>query len=190
MKRTRWIASAAAAALVLVSWAAAQTHGVPEDFTAVAIANDELGAGAGRIDIRITRWSTDAERQRLVTTLREKGPRAALDALIDMRPVGTIKTPDSLAYDLRYAHQTPLEEGGRQIVFATDRPIGFWEAANRPRTIEYPFVVGQMQIGPDNEGKGTLSYAAKVRAYGDIIELENFSISPIMLTKITAQQQR
>ncbi len=87
----------------------AQTRGVPEDFTAVAIANNNLASGAGTVLISVDRWSTDAERDRLVAVLREKGPRALLDALQDIRSVGRIRTPDSLGYDLHYAYQTPAE---------------------------------------------------------------------------------
>jgi hypothetical protein len=175
------------AILALVSsGASGQTHGQPEDFTAIAIANDNLGSGAGTVLISIDRWSTDTERATLVTTLREKGPRALLDRLQDVRSVGRIRSPDSLGYDLRYAHQAKAEDGGRRIVIVTDRPIGFWEAWANARSVEYPFTVIQMQIGPDGTGKGTMSVATKVRAYGDIIELENFSSAPVMLTEIKA----
>jgi hypothetical protein len=140
--------------------------------------------GAGTVLIKVTRWSTEAERSRLLQALTTKGQDKLLDELQDMKSVGTIRTPDSLAYDLRYAHQQPGEDGGRQIVLATDRPIGFWEAANRPRTIQYPFTVIQMQIGTEGKGKGTLSYATKIIARKNAIELENFSTQPIMLTDI------
>jgi hypothetical protein len=187
--RTRLSAAAILIAVIIGGAAASgQTQGEKEDFTATAIANDEFGAGAGTVLISVTRWSTEAERTRLVNTLRTKGSNALLDELQDMRPVGTIRTPDTLAYDLRYAHETKGPDGERQIVLATDRPIGFWEAANRPRTVDYPFVVIQMQIGRDGKGKGTLSYATKIRAYANIIELENFSIAPIMLTEIESRK--
>jgi hypothetical protein len=183
---TRLLTAAAhvAAVFVCIAGLAAQTHGVKEEFTAVAIASDEFGSGAGTVLIRIDRWSTEAERTRLVNTLQQKGSRALLDELSDARPVGTIRTPDSLAYDLRYAHETKGADGIRQIVIATDRPIGFWEAANSSRTLDYPFTVIQMQIGPGGKGKGTMSYATRIRAYGKVIELENFSTAPIMLTDI------
>ena len=187
--RTRSPAAAVIIAVLIAGVSASsQTQGVREDFTATAIANDEFGSGAGTVLLQVTRWSTEAERTRLVNTLRTKGSNALLEELSDMRSVGTIRTPDTLAYDLRYAHETKGPEGERQIVLATDRPIGFWEAANRPRTIDYPFVVIQMQIGRDGKGKGTLSYATKIRAYGNIIELENFSIAPIMLTQIESRK--
>ena len=180
------------AALVLASApiTTAQTKGEPEDFTAVAIANNNLTSGAGTVLMSVDRWSTDAERDRLVTILREKGPRALLDALQDTPSVGRIRTPDSLGYDLHYAYQMPAEDGGRQIVIATDRPIGFWEAWNNGRSVEYPFTVIQMRIGPDGRGTGTMSIATKIRAYGNIIELEDFATAPVMLTEIRSNRDR
>jgi hypothetical protein len=168
--------------------AGAQTNGEPEEFTAVAIVNNNLASGAGTVLMRVTRWSTESERDRLIGTLKAKGPDKLLDELQHMKSVGTIRTPDSLGYDLRYAHQRPAEDGGRQIVLATDRPIGFWEAAHQPRTIQYPFTVIQMQIGADGRGKGTLSYATKVTAHGNTIELENFATQPVMLTEVKAEK--
>jgi hypothetical protein len=170
--------------------AAAQTNGEREEFTAVAIVNNNLASGAGTVLMRVTRWSTEAERARLISTLKSQGPDKLLDELKDMQPVGTIRTPDSLAYDLRYAHQSPAPDGGRQIVLATDRPIGFWEASHQPRTIQYPFTVIQMQIGADGRGKGTLSYATKITAHGNVIELENFATQPVMLTDIKAEKSK
>ena len=164
-----------------------QTLGQKERFTAVAIVNNNLGSGAGVVQIDITRWSAQSERTELLNVLKKSGAEKLLDALQDMRPVGTIKTPDSLGYDLRYANQTSLPEGGRRIVLATDRPIGFWEATHRPRTIDYPFTVIQMEIDRNGEGKGTLSYATKIIPQGDTIVLENFATQPVMLTQIKSE---
>ena len=168
----------------------AQTIGQPEEFSATAIVNNNLRAGAGRVIMRVTRWSSEAERGRLTRALMTKGADKLLDDLRDMKSVGTIRTPDSLGYDLRYAYQEPGEDGGRRVVLATDRPINFWEAVNQPRTIDYPFTVIQMQIGQDGEGKGTMSYATKIIARGNTIELENFASAPVMLNDIKAKAIR
>jgi hypothetical protein len=165
----------------------AQTHGQPQEFTATAIVNNNLGAGMGRVIMRVTRWSTEAERGQLSRALLKSGPASLLESLRDQKSVGTIRTPDSLGYDLRYAHEEPGEDGGRRVVIATDRPIGFWEARNQPRTIDYPFTVIQMQIDKSGEGKGTMSYATKIIARGNTIELENFASSPVMLSDIRAK---
>jgi hypothetical protein len=183
------LACACAALLTaIVPRVRAQTLGEPEDFTAIAIVNNNLASGAGTVLMRVTRWSTEAERNKLIQVLQKDGAETLLDELQEMRSVGTIRTPDTLAYDLRYAHQRPGADGGRQIVLATDRPIGFWEAVHRPRTIQYPFTVIQMQIGADGEGKGTLSVATKIIARGDVIELENFATRPVMLTEIKSEK--
>jgi hypothetical protein len=189
MKTTlRALAGALLIALPFGAPTAAQSNFEPEEFTAIAIVNNNLGSGAGTVIMRIDRWSSDADRMMLVDTLLEKGPARLLYRLRDARSVGIIRTPDSLGYDLRYAQQTRDEDGGRRIVIATDRPIGFWEQRNQPRTIDYPFTVIQMQIGADGEGKGTMSYATRIRAKGNTIELENFSTSPVMLTRVVARK--
>jgi hypothetical protein len=186
--RTR-IAIAAALAIAWTSAAGeAQTSGAKESFTAIAIVNNNLGSGAGTVYIDVTRWSTPAEREKLVTVLRRDGANGLLDELRDSRSTGTIRTPDSLAYDLRFAYQAPTEDGGRRIILATDRPIGFWEAWSRSRTLDYPFTVIQLQIGSDGDGKGTMSIATKILAYGNTIELENFATSPVMLTEVQARR--
>lgn len=176
-------AAAGAAGLV------AQTNGQPEEFNAIAIQNNNLGSGADRVIIRVERWSTEAQRTQLAAAL-QKGAGTLLDALQDQKSVGTIRTPDSLGYDLRYAHQEPGEDGGRRVVIATDRPISFWEARNQPRTIDYPFTVIQLEIDKNGEGKGTMSYATKVMPRGNMIVLENFATAPIMLREVRARPIR
>src|SRR5438105_2000459 len=131
----------------------AQTSGQPERFTATAVSTSpQYGTGAQTVEINVNRWSSPSDRERLVAALM-KSPDELLKQLQKTKPVGTIRTPDSLGYDLRYASQTPLPDGGRSIVIATDRPIGFWEATHQPRSIDYPFTVIQMNL--DRNGMGS-----------------------------------
>ena len=176
-------------AIVAGGGVSAQSNAQPEEFTATAIVNNNLRAGAGRVIVRVERWSSEAERDRLTAALA-KGPDTLLETLRDMKSVGTIRTPDSLGYDLRYAHQQPGQDGGRQVVIATDRPIGFWEAANQPRTINYPFTVIQMELDKSGEGKGTMSVATKIIQRHNTVELENFESAPVMLNDIRAKAIR
>jgi hypothetical protein len=188
MKRRQF--SLAAVLLVLLAMVTyAQTNGQPERFTANAISiSPQYGTGQQVVEITINRWSPPSERERLVTALRVKGSDELLKQLQKNRPVGRIRTPDSLGYDLRYAQQTPLPEGGRMIVIATDRPIGFWEATRRPRSFDYPFTVIQMKLDREGNGSGTLSYATRIVAHeNNVIELEDFATQPIMLNNIHAQ---
>jgi hypothetical protein len=190
MKKTlRLLTLAFAASSIGVAIVIAQTHGQPEKFTAFAVNLDGTAvapAGASVVDIVVERYSTDAERDRLLNILMAKGPEKLLDTLQSLPRVGYIRTPNSLAYDLHYARKTPMDEGGERIVLVTDRYIGFWEAANRPRTIDYPFTVIELRLNRDGEGEGKMSIATKItvdREHSQI-ELENYGAQPVLLTTV------
>ena len=106
-----------ALALAGVVSAAAQTasNSPRERFTAVAVNNSTTGrAGATPVDITISQWTSEADRDKLMTLFKEKGEKALLSALQDQKPVGTINTPGNVAYDLRYAREMTTAEGQRR----------------------------------------------------------------------------
>jgi len=159
----------------------------PEHFTAFAVDMSNTaraGNNSTTVDIVVNRWSSDADRDRLVKILQEKGQDALLNALQSLPVVGYITTPGSLRYDLHFARQRPAPEGGRSVVLATDRYITGWEAINRPRTIDYPFTLIQLQLDRNDQGVGKLSIATKITAHGETIELENFSSEPVRLNQV------
>lgn len=179
------------AALGLTAAFLSTSHGVSaqnakEEFTAWAINMEGVpGRSTTTVDITIERWSTDAERQLLIDALKEKGQDGLLRALQKLPRVGRMRTPDSIGYDLHYARQNPLDEGGRQIVIATDRPIGFWEARNRPRSIDYPFTVIELRLNKDGVGEGKMLPGTKI--YIDRknnLVLENYGTQPVRLTEV------
>src|SRR5689334_25238209 len=53
---------------------------------------------AGVVDIGITRWSTEAERDALLNTLKEKGSTALLNELTKQPESGFIKMPNTLGW--------------------------------------------------------------------------------------------
>ena len=99
--------------------------------------------------------------------------------------MGYIRTPNTLAWDLRYARQSPLPDGGRRIVLATDRPIGFAEACNQPRTMDYPFTIVQVQLDKNDEGVGKILAGTKIFIDKDKnLILENYGQQPIRFNEI------
>ncbi len=162
---------------------------LPQEFTAIAanLSNIDVGPTTQVVEIEITRWSTDAERDRLFATLRDKGEKAALDELRDLPKVGNIRTPTSLAYDLHFARQVPWGDGGRKITLATDRYIGFAEFANQSRSLDYPFTLIDLNLNNEGQGEGSLSVATRVMATGDMLVLENLADRPIMLKNVKRQ---
>lgn len=168
--------------------AGAQTHGQPEHFSANAI---DLNSGrTGPIDISVTRWSTDAERTQLQQVLFKKGQDALLEALRDMRSVGRIYSPGSIGYDLRFAQQRSLPEGGREIILATDRPMSFREIINQPISAQYPFTWIQFTMKKDGTGEGKLAVAARIigEEADQLIEVQDFAIHPVRLQNIRARK--
>jgi hypothetical protein len=163
---------------------------VKETFTAFAI-NMNSGPKTATLDISIERWSTDAERDALLSILVEekdvnKANQALLKALQKMPKAGYIRTPQTLAWDIRYARQNPLPEGGRQIVVGTDRPIGFREARNQPRSMDYPFTVLELRLNKEDKGEGKMLTGTKL--YIDpktkSLVLENYAQQPVRLNEI------
>jgi hypothetical protein len=72
----------------------------------------------------------------------------------------------------------------------TDRRIGFWEATNRPRTIDYPFTVIELHVNRDGEGEGKMSVATKIipDKENNIVTLENYGAQPVLLTNIRREK--
>jgi hypothetical protein len=160
--------------------AAKQTKGEPERFTALAVAMGTPGrTGSGTVEMQVDRWSTDEEREKLLTVL-QKLPR-----------VGYIRTPNSIGYDLHYARKSEMPDGAERVIIATDRRIGFWEATNRPRSIDYPFTLVEMHIAPNGEGEGKMSIATKITTDNDgkTIVLEDYQSQPVMLTTVKREKK-
>jgi hypothetical protein len=190
----RWGGLALAAMLSLSSSSVsveAQSRQPIERLLATSVNMSNVGsANAGRIEMVIERWSSQRERDELIATLKDKGPDALLAKLQKMPRVGYIRDANggSVGWDLHFARERKLEDGGRQIVLATDRPISAWEAFNRPRSADYEFTLADIRFNGDGKGVGKLAVAAKITSNPKTgaIEIENFSSEPVRLTDVTS----
>jgi len=160
-----------------------------ETFTCFAAS---LGTGRSSvIDITINRWSTDQEREMLLTRLQEFGQDKLLAALEKIRPpVGYMRTPNSIGYDLYYARNNPQPDGSRKVVLATNRRVSFREAANNARSMEYQFTLIELHLDKSGKGEGKLVPAAKVSwdTKEKKIEIENYNALPVDLVNVTAKK--
>jgi len=191
MRSVRLLAAAAVLCWTAVpavhGQAQAQLDPVPLHLTAFAVNMSNIAPGtSAMVDIKINQWSTEATRTKLINTFVEKGPNKLLDALQDQKPIGYIKLPNTLGYDLRFARETPLEDGGRRILIVTDRYITQWEAMNQPRTMDYPFTLIEIHLNKNGTGEGKLSVATKItlNKKDNVVELENYSSEPVRLNQI------
>src|SRR5579872_317547 len=138
----------------------AQTNGTPVRYTAAAF-NLDRGT-AGNVEIVVDRWSTDAQRDRLIDALRESGEERLLSVLQNLPRMGYFRAPNSVGIDIHFAHRAPLPDGGQRVTLMTDRWIGFWEAENQPPSIDYPFTMIELRLNAEGEGEGTLSRATRL----------------------------
>ena len=177
----------AAAAFSVASHA--QTMGAPEHYVASAV--DMNRGAAGTIEIAVNRWSSDKDRDKLMSVMMDKGPEKLLDALQDMPRMGYFRAPGNLGWDIHFARKMPLPDGGERVVLVTDRRISFREARNMPRSIDYPFTVIELRLNGDGEGEGKMSLATKIVAdkENNIVTLENYDISPVMLTSVKREKR-
>lgn len=158
-----------------------------------AFAVNITGAGrerAGMLEIAIERWSTDEERDRLCAILMESGADALLSALQKAKPrAGYIRTSSSLGWDIHYAREEPVGDGGRRVIIATDRPMRLWELWNQPRSVDYDFMLAEIRLNKDGRGEGKLATAAKISwdAGTNTIEIENYGIEPVWLTEVQVE---
>jgi hypothetical protein len=142
---------------------------------------------AGTVDIGITRWSTEAEREALIATLKEKGSTALLDALTKQPEAGFIKMPNTLGWTLYYARKTDLPDGGQRIVIATNRRLGFGEVSQQRRSADYDFTLVEIHFPKGGgKGEGKMVPAAKVTWDKETnqIDIENYQAMPVQLKNV------
>jgi len=180
----------AAIAAAASSPVTAQTNGAPEKYDATAVNMGSGPSGMTRVLITVDRWSTAAEREKLLKTLMEKGPEKLLDAVQDQKKTGYVRGSNTLGWDLRYAYQSPLPEGGRRVVLLTDRPMTFNEAREQPRSVDYPFTLIEIRFNKEGVGVGKMSVRTKITMTKDkkSIELENYGIEPVRLTEVRIEK--
>jgi hypothetical protein len=152
--------------------------------------NGGRGARTGTLDIVVERWSTDEDRDQLRSMLIEKGSDALLKALQKLKPrAGFIRSSTSLGWDIQYAREQVNDDGSRRIIIATDRPLTFWELANKPRSADYEFTLAEIRLSKEGKGEGKLVPAAKITWNQDkrTIEIENYSNEPVRLSQVEVQ---
>ena len=184
----------AAGALLLWSGApAAQTLDLPLRMTAFAVNMGSIGTGGARtVSIQIDRWSTEDERELLMTTFVEKGPDALLSQLQKLKRIGFMRLPNSLGYDVQFARLVEGEDGSSRIILATDRRISFQEARSQPRTMDYPFTLLEIRLNKEGVGQGKMSVATKItlNKKTKTVELENYSSEPVRLTEVKVDKKK
>jgi hypothetical protein len=161
------------------------------------------GSGATQtIRVNIERWSNPSQRQHLISTFLEKKQDGLLRELEKQPEMGRFNFPGymgpdpnnimRLGTDIRYAMNFPDPDGGRRIVIITPRVIGFREAANRPRSSDYPFTLFEMRFNKAGKGEGKMAYATQINfdKNKNTIEIENYASEPVRLQNLELEVRK
>jgi hypothetical protein len=182
----RWfIAAGIASAVILAAAVGVRADTGAAHFRAFAVNFDApLGTQAsGVIDIVVDRWSTEAERDQLLHALVGGGQSGLLEAIQDAPRVGYVRVPGSLGTRLYHAWREVDTDGNAKIMLVTDRPVGFAEAIDRPRTMDYRFAVVELQVDANGTGRGTFALAAQLVEGTDegTLSVKSWTAQPVFL---------
>jgi hypothetical protein len=168
-----------------------------------ALNMSNMATGANQtIQITIDNWSNPSQRQHLITTFLEKKQDGLVRELEKQPELGRFNFPGYMGPDpnnimrlgteIRYAMNHPGEDGGRRIVIITPRVIGFQEARNQPRTVDYPFTLFEMRFDKAGNGEGRMAYMTQISfdKKKNAVELENYSSEPVRLNRLKLEVRK
>jgi hypothetical protein len=140
-----------------------------------------------RLSFNIERWSTDAERDRMLAAIAENGQEKLLDAFRETPDAGRLQWPGGLQYAVRYAHRIARTDGGSDIVLVVDRPLWLWWES-QPASTSYPYTVLQLRLDKDGKGEGRASFGVAVSSDKTLgVVLSDYPEAPALLTDIRRQ---
>jgi len=203
-----WFMAGALAAVAIAVPTGAQQSVAPSADDKVTINGwalnmSNIATGANQsIRINIDKWSSPSQRQHLIDTFLAKKQDGLLSALEKQPEMGRFNFPGymgpdpnnvmRLGTDIRYAMNFAGEDGGRRIVIITPRVIGFREAANQPRTVDYPFTLFEMRFNGAGKGEGKMAYETQINfdKKKNTVELENYSSEPVRLNNLELEVRK
>lgn len=147
------------------------------------------------VDINVTRWTTDEERDALFAVLADEGQQGLIKLLKKQEETGWIRVTGPSqrgsmttfpSERFRYAREIAMEDGSRRVVLALDRPISMYEATRRPRWRDYDMTLLVMDLDSEGKGAGQLAIGVQLELDSDTntLVIENFGTEPVRLLNI------
>ena len=148
------------------------------------VAPSLAGIAGETVTVDLIRWSADADRDKLVTTLKDKGDKDFAAALAAAPSLGYIwRSGSGFGSFVRYATKWKAADG-EHVVLITDSDLANWGtkpgAAAAPA--RYPYAVIELTLAAAAPA-GKTSHAGKVVADADAktVRLEDFKTAPVAL---------
>lgn len=174
----------AVAAMLPAAVARAQA---PETFAATATVKTAAGASVmAPVVVTVTRWTSDADRAKVVASLQSGGSAAVKKTLEAMPEVGTIQVGDRKT-PLRFARAVTTG-AGRLITVAAAQPIihlGAGVPEAKPKA-GYDLALAAFEVDAAGKGSvGDLAPAAKIKlGASDSLVVEDYGVEAVRLSGI------
>ncbi len=148
------------------------------------VAPSLAGIAGETVTVDLIRWSADADRDKLVATLKDKGDKDFAAALAAAPSLGYIwRSGSGFGSFVRYATKFKAADG-EHVVLITDSDLVNW--ATKPGTAaaaaKYPYAVIELTLAAAAPA-GKTSHAGKVVADADAktVRLEDFKTAPVAI---------
>jgi len=115
------------------------------------------------VKVTIYEFSTDEDRQILISAFKKGQNQGLVNALTRMKSVGRIAITGTIGYDLSYIRLIPTPTG-RKIRFVTNRVLRFGEVYYNTQTTAFNLTAGEIEINDSDKDKsaGVLYPAAQL----------------------------
>lgn len=170
----------------LPSMAGAQVPPTRERLTFTVASGTKAGVGGdGRFEIVVDRWSSDAERDRMLTVFKSDGQSNLRTAISDALMSGVIRLPGGLANTIRYARRSPRPDGGEDIVLVSDwRTTVWWDTALPSSPLDATFSVIQLRLTKAGTGEGKLAVGKLREDKAAGIVMADYESQPALLLDV------
>lgn len=164
---------------------------VPVDFVASAVAQTTLATATTTLKVHIDAYTSDRDRNILLSALRTNGYQNFLPAFRRTPIVGDVQIKDQ-KWDLRWASQT-VSGSTQTITAATDRPMFFIGGADTDQGKSrrgYEMAVIRLELDSAGKGTGVLNAAARVKPNADAtnVIVDDYADEPVKLTAVARQK--
>lgn len=163
--------------------AVAKEGKVSELYRANAMVPGVVGPdAAASVDIKINRFSTEAEEATLQQSLQTHGPQGLFQEMKKQKKTGFVAIRGERGYPTYYTQEFS-EGGNRHILILTDREILFEEVYNREITMQFPFTMITMILDSEGSGQGTAILGAELiwDEAKDVLRITGYSAEPVRL---------
>ncbi len=190
MRRVRVLSIATLMLLIVAAvpaWAAgtAANASVPAEFTGVLLGLS--GAATVPVTLHVDDFATAADVGKVAHILGDKGQRAVVADLAEMKPRGWIRVGGLLGFEVPIIREFATAKGQR-IYAVLDRPFPLWEQLQGTRSADYPFGMIELKLDLNGNGSGTLVPAGRAMFTRDgKVEMVDYGTKPYKIIGVTQQ---